>query len=160
MDWNQQFQESMKAWSETQQKAWNNFYSTMQGYGKAPSTRAWESTLEMGQNMLKDMLKTQSQWLASWVEGLAKMSGVPTQAVDSARQFQEMAARWNKTQADLLDNWFSMLKKFTPASPSEAWTAMPQNMLKSWQETTQGIMDAQMKWMQSWMGQAGKPKDE
>jgi hypothetical protein len=33
-------------------------------------------------------------------------------------------------------------------------------MFKAWQDSTQSIFDAQMQWMQAWMGQAQKPKDE
>ena len=157
MDWNQQFEDTMKTWADSQQKAWDNFFNMMQGFGKSQSTRAWESTLDIGESMMKDILKMQNQWLASWVDGLAKMSGVPAQAVESARQFQEMAARWNTTQAELLENWFGVLKKFAPTSPSDNWSGIPQNMFKTWQDTTQNIMDAQMKWMQSWMEQSRKP---
>ncbi|MFN2198381.1 MAG: hypothetical protein ACK2UW_19835 [Anaerolineales bacterium] len=160
MDWNQQFEENMKAWTETQQKAWDSYFETMEGLGKSQSQRAWESTLSMGEKMLKDMLITQNQWLASWVAGLSQMSGVPAPAVDSARQFQEMGAQWNKTQGELIGNWFTMLKKFAPAGPSSAWTDIPQNMYKVWQDSTQSIIDAQMKWMQAWMGQTQKTKDE
>jgi hypothetical protein len=160
MNWNQQVEDMMKTWTATQEKVWNDFFNTMQGMGKSQSTRMWESTLTVGEDMLKNMLKTQSEWMAAWVDGLGGMEGVPAQVVESARQFQEMAARWNKTQAELLSNWFGMLKKFAPARPSDAWTDMPQNMFKSWQDTTQSIMDAQARWMRSWMGKGGKPEDE
>ena len=159
MDWNQQFEEYMKTWTENQQKAWDSYFETMQGLGKSQSQRAWESTLSMGEKMLKDMLTSQNQWLASWVEGLSTMSGVPAQMVDSARQFQELSSQWNKTQTELIGNWFSMLKKFAPTSPVPGWD-MSQNMFKAWQDSTQSIFDAQMQWMQAWMGQAQKPKDE
>jgi hypothetical protein len=93
MDWNQQFEEYMKTWTENQQKAWDSYFETMQGLGKSQSQRAWESTLSMGEKMLKDMLTSQNQWLASWVEGLSTMSGVPAQMVDSARQLQELSSQ-------------------------------------------------------------------
>lgn len=160
MDWNQQFEENMKTWTESQQKVWDSYFETMQGLGKTQSQRAWESTLSMGEKMLKDMLNSQNQWLASWVDGLSSMSGVPAQMVDSARQYQELSAQWNKTQAELISNWFSMLKKFAPTTPAPAWADMSQNMFKAWQDSTQSIFDAQMQWMQAWMGQAQKPKDE
>ena len=67
-----------------------------------------------------------------------------------------MTARWNKTQAELVENWFGMMKKFTPSNPAEAWTDMPQAMFKPWQEAVQNAMDAQMKWMNTWMEQAKK----
>ena len=160
MDWNQQVEDMMKTWTATQEKAWDNFFNTVQGMSKSQSSRMWESTLGVGEDMFKNMFTMQTEWLSAWVNGLAGMEGVPAQAVESARQFQEMAARWNKTQAELLKNWFGMLKKFAPAHPTDAWAEMPQNMFTAWQDTTESIMDAQARWMHSWMGQAGKPKDE
>ena len=160
MNWNTQFEDMMKAWTDTQKKVWDGYFDTMQGLNKSQSTRMWESTLSMGEDMLKDMLKTQSQGLAAWVDGLSKMEGVPAQTVESARQYQEMTNRWIKTQTELLENWFEMLKKFAPSAPTDSWTEMPQAMFKTWQESTQDIMDAQTKWMRSWMEQTGKKKNE
>ena len=153
MNWNTQFEDMMKTWTDTQKKVWDSYFDSIQGLGKSQSTRMWESTLSMGEDMLKDMLKTQAQGLTAWVDGLAKMENVPAQTVESARQFQEMATRWNKTQAELIENWFSMMKKFIPSTPTTDWMEMPQAMFKTWQETTQSIMDAQTKWMNSWMEQ-------
>ncbi len=155
-NWNSQFDDMMKSWNDTQKKAWDSYFETMQGLNKSQTTRAWESTLAMGEQMLKDMLKAQSQGLAAWVDGLAKMEGVPPQMVESAKQYQQMVNQWNKTQADLMENWFAMMKKFAPANPADAWTGMPTNMFKTWQDSTQSIMDAQNKWMRSWMEQTGK----
>ena len=114
MNWNQQVEDMMKTWTDTQEKVWNDFFNSVQGMSKSQSARMWESTLGVGEDMLINMFKMQSEWLAAWVNGLAGMEGVPAQAIESARQFQEMATRWNKTQADLLKNWFGMLKKFAP----------------------------------------------
>ena len=159
-NWNAQFEDMMKVWADTQKKVWDSYFDTVQGLGKSQSTRMWESTVSMGEEMLKDMLKTQMQGLTAWVDGLSKTEGVPAQMVESARQFQEMTARWNKTQTELIENWFGMIKKFAPSTPADSWTEMPQTMFKTWQDATQNIMDAQSKWMNSWMEQTGKKKDE
>ena len=159
-DWNMQFEDMMKNWTDTQKKVWDSYFDTMQGMNKSQSTRMWESTLNMGEEMFKDMLKTQMQGLKAWVEGLSKMEGVPPQMVESAHQFQEMAGRWNKTQGELIENWFGMMKKFAPSTPADSWTEMPQAMFKTWQDATQSIMDAQAKWMNSWMEQTRKPGNE
>jgi len=156
MDWNTQFEDMMKAWTDTQKKVWDGYFETIQGLNKPASTRMWESTVSMGEDMFKDLLKTQLQGVTAWVDGLATMEGVPAQVVESARQFQEMTTRWNKTQTELIENWFGMMKKFTPSNPAEAWTEMPQAMFKPWQESFQTVMDAQVKWMNTWMQQAKK----
>ncbi len=160
MSWNIQFEDMMKTWTDTQKKVWDSYFDSIQGLNKSQSTRMWEYTLSMGEDMLKDMLKTQMQGLTAWVDGLAKTENVPTETVESARQFQKMAARWNKTQAELIENWFSVLKKFVPPAPSTDWMEMPQAMFKTWQESTQNIMDAQVKWMNTWMKQSGKGEND
>lgn len=168
MDWSTQVENMMKTWMDTQKKAWDGFYSTMQtmqdmaipGVTKTPPVRMWETTLTTGQDLFKQFFKTQSEWLATWVESLANMQGVPAQAVESARQFQEMSARWNKTQSELVENWFAAMKKLVPSQPGDAWTEIPGAMFKTWQDTTKNIMDAQMKWLKTWTGAIGKPSDE
>jgi hypothetical protein len=160
MNWNTQYEDMMKTWTDSQKKVWEGYFETMQGLNKPQSARMWESTLTMGEDMFKELLKTQAQGMATWVEGLSKMEGVPPQAIESARQYQEMTERWNKTQAELLENWFAMMKKVTPAAnPAEAWTGMPQTMFKPWQDSVQTIMDAQSKWMNTWMEQAKKSNE-
>jgi len=156
MDWNTQFEDMMKTWTDTQKKMWDGYFETIQGMNKPASTRMWEKTVSMGEDMFKDLLKTQLQGITAWVDGLAKMEGIPAQVLESARQFQEMTARWNKTQTELIENWFGMMKKFTPTNPAEAWAEMPQTMFKPWQEAFQTVMDAQVKWMNTWMQQAKK----
>ena len=37
----------MKSWNDTQKKAWDSYFETMQGLNKSQTTRAWESTLEL-----------------------------------------------------------------------------------------------------------------
>ena len=156
MNWNTQIEDMMKTWADTQKKVWDSYSDSIQGLNKSQSARMWESTLSTGETMLKDMLKLQLQGLNAWVDGLAKMENVPAQTVESARQFQEMAARWNKTQGELIENWFSMMKKSIPAIPTTDWTDMPQAAFKIWQDTAQNIMDAQTKWMSSWVEQTRK----
>ena len=153
MNWNTQFEEMMKNWTDTQKKMWGGYFDSMQGLSKPQATRMWESTVSMGEEMLKDFLKTQAQGVKAWVDELAKMEGVPPQVVEAAKQFQAMSDQWNKTQSELLENWIGMMKKFAPTNPADAWLELPQSMFKTWQESTQGIMDAQAKWMQSWMEQ-------
>jgi len=158
--WNTQFEDMMKAWTDTQKKVWDSYFDTMQGLNKSQSARMWESTLNMGEEMFKDMLKTQMQGLKAWVDGLSKMEGLPPQMVESAHQFQEMTSRWNKTQGELIENWFEMMKKFAPSTPADSWMEMPQAIFKTWQDSTQSIMDAQTKWMNSWMEQTRKSSNE
>jgi hypothetical protein len=157
MEWTQQFEGMMKSWTDAQQKAWNGFFETVQGAGQSPSTKLWLQTLAVGEEMLKNTLKAQVDLLAAWVENLGTVPNVPAAALESAKQFQEMAGRWSMTQEQLFDNWFGMVRKLVPSLPGEtAWTDAPQTTFKAWQATTQSIMEAQAEWTRAWMGAASK----
>lgn len=160
MNWNSQFDTMMKSWMDTQKQVWDSYTNSIQGVNQSQYKHAWESTLSMGEEMLRNILNTQQQGLTAWVDGLAKTDNVPGPIVESARQFQDMVSRWNKIQAEMVEKWFSMLKKFPPSVPGSDWTGMPETVLKNWRETAQGMMDAQSKWMNSWMEQRGKNDNE
>jgi gas vesicle protein len=150
MDPTQQMEEMIKTWTDTQKKMWDTFFTTVQSAGRMPGNQAWQQTIGMGEELLKGMLNTQSEWIATWVDSLSDFDGVPEPALESAKQFREMTRQWAKTQEQLLGNWFAMLKKLAPAQPADVLMSMPQEMFKTWQSTTQTIMDAQMEWMRSW----------
>lgn len=156
MDPTQQMEEMLKTWNDTQKKMWDTFFTTVQSAGGVPANLAWQQTLSMGEELFKNMLNTQSEWIAAWVEGLSGFDGVPAPALESAKQFRDMTRQWTKTQEQLLGNWFAMLKKLAPAQPADVLTSMPQELFKTWQSTTQTIMDTQMEWMRSWTKSARK----
>jgi len=157
MEWTQQFDDMMKSWTDAQQKAWGDFFDTMQGAGQSPGTKLWLQTLAVGEEMLKNTLRAQADFLTAWVDNLGTVPNMPAAALESAKQFQEMAARWSKTQEQLFENWFGMVRKLVTSLPAEpAWADAPQSMFKAWQASTQSIMEAQAEWMRAWMGAASK----
>jgi hypothetical protein len=160
MDWSQQIEDMMKSWMDAQQGLWDSYFNGMQNVGKSQSAQIWESTISTGEELWKNFFKSQEDWISNWVQSLEAMDGVPKQVLDSAHRFQEMSQQWNKTQIGLIQNWFTMLKNFIPTSPGDVWSEFPKSMLNSWQDTTQMIMDAQMKWMNSWVGKTEETKDE
>ncbi len=159
MNWTQQFEDMMKNWTDMQKKVWDNFFETMGGLGKSQSSKAWEHTVSVGEDALKNMFKTQAEWIGAWIEGLSAIEGMPEAALQAARQFQEMAKRWNTTQEELWANWFKMVKNFDPARMATGWSEPP-DLFKTFQETTQKIIETQTEWMRSWMGGIKKEPGE
>src|SRR5512143_812970 len=102
----QPFEQTMQSWMETQKKMWDTFFETMQGFGKSQNAKAWEQTVSTGEEILKNTFKAQSEFIQTWVKSLTAVEGMPAQALDSAKQFQEMAQRWSETQERLWTNWF------------------------------------------------------
>ncbi len=156
MNWDSQFEAMMKGWIDSQRQVWNNYLSSIQGFNESEHKQMWESTLGVGEEMLRNIFKNQLQGLTAWVDGLAKAENAPAQIVESARQFQEMASRWNKLQAEMIQKWFHVLKKFAPSQPAADWAEIPENMFKTWQESTRGIMDVHSKQMHSWTEKRAK----
>jgi len=71
MSWTQQFEDMMKTWTDTQKSLWDNFFETMQGFGKSQSGRAWEKTVSFGEEGIRNMFKTQTEGLETWISGLS-----------------------------------------------------------------------------------------
>ena len=160
MDWTKQSEEILKAWTDTQTKMWAAFAESFSGFGKTPSQRVWEQTITNGEELIKNTLTTQKDWLKAWADNLKSLEGMPEQAGDALKQFQEMMQRWADTQEKLWAAWFGFLKKFDPTKMTSAWGETTQNPFEFWQETTKQAMDTQMEWMKSWMGQFTSTSDE
>lgn len=152
----QPFEPTMQSWMETQKKMWDTFFETMQGFGKSQNAKAWEQTVSAGEEILKNTFKAQSEFIQTWVKSLTAVEGMPAQALDSAKQFQEMVQRWSETQERLWANWFDLLKKFDPSKVVGAWPETPASPFQMWQEASQKMMDTQLEWMRTWMGQTRK----
>ena len=160
MDWSDQMQDMMKTWMGTQRRMWDSFFDTMQGASKSQYSRAWEQTLDVGEQALKNTFKAQADWMQAWVEGFESIEGVPESGVEYAKQFQEMASRWNESQQKLWVNWFEMLRNLDPERKSGGWESTVENMFKTWQDSTQKIMETQTEWMRSWAETAKKEETE
>jgi hypothetical protein len=159
MDWTKQSEQMVNNWMNMQKKMWDTFFASVPDVGKSPSQKVWEQTLVAGQELIKNSLTAQAEWLRTWVEYLGTVEGVPTQALESARQFQEMSKRWAETQEQLWGNWFEMLKKFDMSKVSGGWPGAAQDPFQTWQESTQKVMQAQVDWMNTWTKSMGAKKD-
>ena len=160
MDWNKQNEAMFKAWTDTQQKMWEAYSESIAGFGKSPSEKMWAQTVKAGEDLVKDSLAAQVEWMKSWAENFKKLAGMPPQAAEAVAQYQEMTERWAATQEKLWTAWFEMLKKFDPSQFTGPWGEMPQNPFQVWQDSTKMVMDTQMEWMSAWMDQFKPPQEE
>jgi polyhydroxyalkanoate synthesis regulator protein len=160
MDWTKQSEEMFKTWTETQQKMWDAYAESVSGFGKSPSEKMWQQTISAGEELVKNSLAAQAEWMKTWAENFKKVEGLPSQAVEAVTQYQEMAENWAATQEKLWAAWFDMLKKLEPAQFTGAWADVPKNPFEIWQESTRMVMDTQMEWMKTWMDQFSQAKEE
>ena len=159
MDWAKQSEEMFKAWTQAQTKMWEAYTESVSGFGKSPGKKAWEQTITAGEELVKNSLASQAEWLKTWSENFKAMEGMPGSATKALEQFQEMAERWGSTQTGLWAAWFDMLKKFDPSQYAGAWVNIPKDPFQTWQDSMKQVMDAQMEWARAWMGQF-KPTQE
>ena len=160
MDWTKQAEEMLNTWTETQKKLWDSFYESVPDFGKTPSEKLWDQTIATGKQALKNSMAAQADWLNTWVDYISNLEGVPPQALDSAKQYQEMSKRWSETQEHLWENWFDMLKKFDTSKMASGWAGVAQDPFKVWQESSQKVMESQADWMRSWMKAMGGQQDD
>ena len=159
MDWAKQNQDMFNAWTEAQTKMWEAYTESVSNFGKSPSEKFWDQTIAAGEGLVKNSLTAQAEWLKTWAENFKSMDGMPEASTEALNQFQEMTERWVSTQEKLWGAWFDMLKKFDPSQFGGAWTNVPKDPFKAWQESTQQVMEAQMEWTRAWMDQF-KPDQE
>jgi hypothetical protein len=160
MDWNKQNEAMFKAWTDTQQKMWEAYSENISNLGKSPSEKMWGQTIKAGEELVKNSLAAQVEWMTAWAANFKTMAGMPPQAAEAVAQFQEMTGRWAATQEKLWAAWFEMLKKLDPSQFTGTWANMPQNPFQIWQDSTKTVMDAQMEWMRTWMGQIQPPEED
>ena len=153
MDWIKQSEAMFKTWTDTQQKMWDTFSENVSGFGKSPGEKMWAQTVKAGEELVKNSLTAQAEWMKSWSENFKSLEGMPEQAAQAVAQFQEMTERWAVTQEKLWVAWFEMLKNFDSTQLSESWTKMPKNPFQVWQDSTKLVMDTQMEWVKTWMNQ-------
>ncbi|MCI0417841.1 MAG: hypothetical protein L0312_01245 [Acidobacteria bacterium] len=159
-DWMKQSEEMFKAWSETQRRIMENWAGSVRGLGRAQGTDLWGKTLSTWQDTLEKSTKAQAEWTEKWIENLKSTQGMPQEALESTRQFQEMMRRWAVTQEQMWLKWFEMLRSLDPGFMTDKWSDAFQNPFQVWQDATKKVMDSQAEWMRGWMGSGGKPEEK
>lgn len=153
MDWIKQNEAMFKAWTDTQQKMWEAYSESISGFGKSPGEKMWKQTIKAGEELFKNSLAAQVEWMNAWAENFKTLEGIPSQAIEGVTQFQDMTASWADTQEKLWAAWFEMLKKLDPSQFTPSWGQASQNPFQVWQDSTKLVMDSQLEWMRAWMNQ-------
>jgi predicted flap endonuclease-1-like 5' DNA nuclease len=102
----------------------------------APVLSAQEGKVEVIEAMVKQALRTQSQWSDAVTDRIVSAPGLPSPIADAARQMHSVTENVLQFQTQLWDGWFRMLKGADPLGanplsvpavdiPSESPTAAP-----------------------------------
>ena len=148
MEWAKQSEDMLKSWTETQKKMWDEWTKAMQGFGKSPSTDAWEKTVETWNQTIQRVLDGQVEGARLWAENITTTKGTPQEMTEWAKQGEDIITRWTETQKQLWGHWFEIVKKLD-ASNIMNWTRDGQKFVQNWQETVQKAQDAQTDWLRT-----------
>jgi hypothetical protein len=151
MDWSKQAEETVKAWTDTQQKMWDSWLE-MLGTSPMPAqaNELWQKTMATWQEAVKNTLEAQTKWTETWAENLSKAPNMPKESVEWVKQAREMNKRWTGAQRQLWESWFELVGKIDPAKMNEGWDKEGKKLFETWQDSAQKLMEAQMKWAQMW----------
>lgn len=160
MDWTKQTQDLFTNWTNVQQKTWEGWLDSMKNFDAAQPGQLWEKTVDAWHASVKNALNAQVEGGRIWAESVTSFQGVPKEAGDWAKQIEQMSKQWVDLQQQLWDNWFDTIKKadMTKLSP----TAFPQSgegVMKSWQDMSKKMMDAQAEWVRNFTALA-QPKEK
>ena len=153
-DWNTRANDMVKMWTESQNKMWENWVSTMKGMGSmgtAPNGReTWMKTVEVWQDSVKTALDAQVTWTQFWTESMTSMSGSSKQMNDWSAQTMEMTKQWTEAQNKMWNDWFESLKTMDTAAMMKSFN--PDEMMKlmqTWQDSARKMMETQMEMVRS-----------
>ena len=160
MEWQKQTEEMFKNWTDTQMKMLDAFSESFADFGKSPGEKMWDQIIATGEEMIKNFLSGQAEWMKIWIENYQAIDGLPEQATETVGQFQEMNKRWLETQKRLWAAWFDLIKRVDASSFSDVYKGYSGDPFKVWQQTTQMVMDSQMEWLRSWSAQFDKEEKD
>jgi len=154
MEWVKQSEEMLKTWTDAQKKVWDDCMEALQGFGKSPSTKVWEKTVDTWNQTIQKSLDAQVEGARHWVKNFTTAKSTPQETAEWAKQGQEMIMRLMETQKQLWETWFEFVKKLDVSNMMN-WTRDGQKFIQSWKETIQEAFEAQAESLRT-TGQARK----
>ena len=153
-----QLEELVGAWTNLQHEFWDNCLQSK----SSSKNSEWESTckrpLEITQEVMTDMLQTQAKFAHDAVRYASpelSESEIIDQYFESA---QEMLDAGIKSEEELLENWFSIVKDFEQQAslstmmqwnpmqqmnPMANWSNAMNNVFHAWESAAEKTLDAQ-----------------
>ncbi|MCB0129540.1 MAG: hypothetical protein KDD78_01770 [Caldilineaceae bacterium] len=155
MNWAKQSEEMLKNWTDSQQKMWDNWMQMMSPMtGQAAPAEFWQQALSTWEQAVKESMTSQADWMKSWADSLDTMPNVPSEFITWAEQAVDMNQQWSKTQEQLWDGWFAMLKNMNPGAVSGlntgAWEEESKKAMQAWQESAAKVVEANKKFAETW----------
>ena len=151
MNWQQQFEEMMAGWTDTQRRMWDNWVEAIRGLeGAGQENEAWrreyERNLEVWEQSVREALNAQANWVQKWGDSLLENQQAPEPMIQWVNQAQEMMGRWTEAQSQLWNAWFESVRQMEPGQGGSPWAQDGEQVLKAWQEAAQRSQEALSEW--------------
>lgn len=151
MDWTKQAEETIKTWTNSQQKLWDSWIETLQGFSSAQSGETWDKSVDSWKDSVDRVLEAQTTWTQFLVDSVTSGPGATKQTTEWSKQIMDVSKRWTDTQAKLWESFFETVKKADMTTMSKNMNMEEvQKMVQTWQEAAQKAMETQMEWIRTW----------
>lgn len=150
-DWNNRANDMMKMWTESQQKMWENWVTTMRTMGTAPTSReTWEKTVDIWHDSVKTALDAQVTWTQFWTDSMTSMGGSSKQMNEWSSQTMEMTKQWTEAQNKMWADWFQGLKTMDMSTMMKGFNSDEMmKLMQTWQDSARKMMETQMEMVRS-----------
>jgi hypothetical protein len=147
MDWSKQMQETIKTWTDSQQRMLEGITKIMVEMAAPPTTNPWEFSIGLWEKGVNGFLETQADWTRLWIRGVNAATNKP-ETGDWAQRVEQMTKLTLEFQEQFWQDWFTTLKQIDPIKNAN-WIAELQPLTEGWSAMVQRSIKFQEEWLQS-----------
>src|SRR5215510_1434703 len=148
MEWSKNVQETIKTWTDSQQRMVEGITKVMLDVATPPSTNAWEFSTGLWEKGVQGFLATQADSAKLWIRGVFAVTGKADPNGELAQHLLQMTRLTTEFQEQFWQGWFTTLKRLDPIKNAN-WINELQPLTESWRENIQRAIKLQEEWLQS-----------
>ncbi len=148
MDWSKQLQETIKTWTDSQQRILEGVTKVMLEMAAPPATNAWEGGIDLWEKGVRGFLETQADGTRLWIRGAAAVVNKSEQNSAWVQNVQQMTKLTTEFQEQFWKGWFATLRQLDPIK-NATLIAEAQPLIESWSENMRRAIQLQEEWLQS-----------
>jgi hypothetical protein len=147
MDWSKQMQETIKTWTDSQQRILEGITNIMLEMAAPPSTNPWEFSIDLWEKGVKGFLATQNDWTRLWIRGVSAVTNQPDNS-EWAQRIQQMTKLTLEFEEQFWQGWFTTLKQLDPIKNANVINEL-KPLTEAWSANVQRGIQLQEEWLQS-----------
>src|SRR5262249_23118327 len=147
MDLAKNMQETVKTWTDAQQRMVEGITKVMLDVTTPPSANAWEFSTELWKKGVQGFLATQADCAKLWIRGVSSVASKADVNGELAQNLQQMTKLSIEFQEQFWEGWFTTLKRLDPVKNAD-WIKELQPLTAAWSENIQKAIKLQEEWLQ------------